>query len=133
MTALTKAKIPHMPEVPIADYERRNVPMPLRRAVKVLNEAVALDAKTLTTLFDLSLVLGEKEGEAFKNHEDIIVRENDKIISLSALGVLAGIVNESKYYGQGFRLAMEVGTPGQDDDEDNYIHRFYVIGEEEKK
>lgn len=90
--------------VPEEDWDRLGVPDSLRKAVKVLNEALEIDREGVSFLLDSSTALDGKQELLFIAHPTIILRPGADAggSALSALGLLGGVVNTEEFRISGF-------------------------------
>jgi hypothetical protein len=105
-------------EVDPHDYAHKQVPLMQIKAVKVLNELVAIDKKAVTeALGSGDHLLGPEAFAKFVEHPHVIVGETlGGMPVISGLGILNGILM-SKH----FRLCLVT------EEDDHTIHRFYIV------
>jgi hypothetical protein len=96
------------------EYDARGVPGPLRRAVQVLNEALAINRRVVSDLLgDSRFPLDEYSIAAFGDHPSIVLAEGRGTAVLSGLGLIQGLVMTPR-----FRLC------GVYEDDDTYTEFF---------
>jgi len=84
-------------------YNKMGVPMSLQRAVKVLNEALDIDADAVTVALETGVEIKGESLQKFRGHPSIIVRETKGGKSaLAGLGLLNGALMTPR-----FRLYVE--------------------------
>lgn len=89
-------------------WDTEGVPESLRQAVRVLDQAIAIDRLAVTKALDIGVPLSEKSAKAFLAHPSIVVGgPSDDKCHLSGLGLLNGILSTEK-----FRLCVHVDFDG---------------------
>jgi hypothetical protein len=108
--------------VPIdpSEYNRQEVPVILVKAVKILNEAIAIDAKAVTeALGSGDHLIGPEARKKFLEHPQLLLGEApSKLPALSGLGILNGILMTHR-----FRLYITT-------EDDNYTYKSAGIYED---
>lgn len=94
---------PAFKKVDPKNYNKMGVPMALQKAVKVLNEALVIDADAVTVALETGAEIKGEALQKFRGHPSIIVREtkNGKY-ALTGLGILNGALMTPR-----FRLYVE--------------------------
>lgn len=94
---------PKFKKVDPKNYNSMGVPISLQRAVKVLNEALAIDADAVTAALETGVEVKGEALQKFRNHSSIIVRDTKGgKSSLAGLGLLNGALMTPR-----FRLYVE--------------------------
>lgn len=98
-------------------YDARGVPEPIRRAVRVINEALKINRRVVSDLLgDSRFPLDQASVDAFDAHHSIVLGETPtRSIVLSGLGLIQGLVMTPR-----FRLC------GWLEDDGDYTE-FYVL------
>lgn len=106
------------------EYETRGVPHSLRRAVQVLNEALAIDRAVFSKVLNTAVAVSLETAKKVIDHPSIVLGSldsNGEVDAMSALGLLNGIFMTSR-----FRLCGWMYDDGDGDASGNY-EEFYIL------
>jgi hypothetical protein len=107
---------PTFKKVDPRQYHRLGVPMALQQAVRVLNEALKIDAGAVTVALETGVEIKGEALRGFLNHPSIVIRAGEEgKRALSGLGLLNGALMTKR-----FRLYVEF------EDEDKQYKKFGI-------